>query len=179
MRTIKSHLALIILGVLQFIPIACTMNSSSPNKSGNLVSNPDFESNGSPSLAGWKVNDTGWVQIVSNAPSGSKLLSLWLEPSFGPAAGGTATTYITGQSGNGVYNFSCWERNFANWYWGYVLIEQVRNGQVISSRNLNTNDTLWTMFTLADTLDMQASDTLLISLNAPLRLWQKRFQSPR
>lgn len=167
-----------LLATMSFFLTSCS-KTILPNMSGNLVPNPGFESNGLPSLAGWKVNNSDWVKVVSNSPPGSTSWSLCLSPSFGPTPGGIATTGVTGQSGTGVYSFSCWERNFAGWYWGYVSLEQVRNGQVISDRNLTANDTMWTMFTIDDTLSLLTSDTLRIGLHAPsLAVASKRIPVP-
>lgn len=145
---------------------SCTKSPTSSNSSGNLISNPSFELNGSPSLSGWSINDTGWVKVVSNAPLGKGSLSMWLSPSVGPEAGGVATTAITGQSGRSVYTLSGWERNFAGWYWGYVSIEQVRSGGRIFTDNFDVSDSVWSMFSRADTLDILPGDSLLVTLRS-------------
>ena len=143
---------------------SCSGNPASSNGTGNLISNPNFILNGQPSLAGWQINDTAWVKVVSNAPPGASTWSLWLlPPSGGPLPGGVATTYITGGAGSGAYTLTLWEKNFATWYWGTIVIDQLRNGGTVSTKLLDMRDTTWTQFTLSDTLDMQPSDTLRIS----------------
>ncbi len=145
---------------------SCTQSTTSFNESGNLIQNPGFISNDSPSLAGWQVNNTSWVKVVANAPPGSETWSLSLAPSAGPVPGGTATTFIAGQSGRSVFRFSCWEHNFSNWYWGQVYIIQVRGGRAIASASLDLNDTTWTTASLSDTLEMLPTDTIAIGLRA-------------
>ena len=164
----KRNLNASILAALMALLLAsCSGNPASSNGTGNLISNPYFTSNGRPSLAGWQINDTAWVKVVSNAPPGATGWSLWLlPPSGGPGPGGVATTYITGGSGNGVYTLTLWEKNFATWYWGTIVMDQMRNGGTVSTKLLDMRDTTWTQFTLSDTLNMQQSDTLRITFYA-------------
>jgi hypothetical protein len=159
-------IALVFTAGVALIMGSCSKAPTAPDNGGaNLISNPYFVSNGRPSLAGWAINDTGRVKVVSNAPPGATGWSLWLlPPSGGPPAGGVATTYITGESGSGIYNFSCLELNMARWYGGYVLINQSRDGNLISSRGINMEDSVWAMYTLSDTLNLLPSDTISITL---------------
>lgn len=154
---------------------SCSQSPISPNGSGNLIQNSDLRSGNNPSLAGWKINDTAWVKVVANAPPGGGTWSLWLAPMFGPEPGGMARTFVTGQSGEGVYTLTCWERNFSGWYWGSVSLAQFRGGREISYRSLDMKDTSWTEFTLEDTLFLQPSDTLGIELTAPSLIYAPEY----
>lgn len=146
---------------------SCVKSPTAPNATGNLIQNSTFLSGGSPSLAGWVVNDTSAVRVVSNAPSGSTALSIALEPAVGPFGGGVAATYATGESGTHIYTLSAWERNYASWYWGTMQLSQIRNGRTIAYKAISAYDSTWTRFTLSDTLDMLSSDSLAVVLGAP------------
>lgn len=108
----------VLFAVTPLLLVSCSKSPTAPNNTGNLISNPDFKSNGSPSLAGWAINDTARVKVVSNAPPGVTTWSLWTAPAGSLIPGGVATTYVTGESGQGIYRFSCAELNMAHWYWG-------------------------------------------------------------
>jgi hypothetical protein len=158
----KSRIAVALAAGACIFASSCSKAPTAPgNGNTNLISNPNFISNGQPSLAGWTINDSGNVKVVSNAPSGTTGLSLWLmPPTGGPFPGGVATTKVTGGSGSGVYTLTLWEKNLAGWYWGTVVMDQLRNGGTVSTISLDMRDTSWTQFTLSDTLDMRPSDTL-------------------
>ncbi len=146
---------------------SCSRSPTSPNGSGNLIQNSSFRSGSAPWLAGWDINDSAWVKVVSNSPSGSNSWSINLTPQSGPSAGGVATTFITGQSGHFIYTLSGWARSLAGWYWGNVSLSQLRNGNTISYKSSDVADSAWTAFTLTDTLDILPGDTLAVALSAP------------
>lgn len=157
----------VFLTVVSLVLTSCTTSPTSPNGSGNLIRNWTFRSGNEPSLAGWQIADTSRVKVVANAPTGSGTWSIWLAPQVGPSIGGLASTSVTGLSGRSVYALSGWERNFAGWYWGNATLGQIRNGSLISYKSWTINDTTWTPFFFADTLDMLPTDTIVIGLNAP------------
>ncbi len=157
-------MALVFAAGMALLLGSCTKAPTAPNNTGNLISNPGFISNGRPSLAGWAINDTGRVKVVSNAPPGVATWSLWTAPARGILPGGIATTYVTGESGPGIFRFSCAELNMAHWYWGYATIAQLRGGITISSRSISMEDSVWAMYTMSDTLDLLPSDTISITI---------------
>ncbi len=174
-----SSLRIVLFASFAIFTGSCSKSPTSPNGGGNLIANPDFTSGGQPSLAGWEINDTARVKVVSNAPHGANTWSLWTAPSGGIMAGGIATTYVTGQSGSGTYTFSCWELNLAHWYWGYVTMAQLRNGATISVRSINMQDSVWTAYTLSDTLDLLPSDTISITIaTGTLMMWMHESAYP-
>jgi hypothetical protein len=154
-------------------PVSLTLNPASGsinisvtwgNSGGNLIYNPSFEINGMPSLAGWIINDTMWTRIIEEAPAGEGAWSLWLAPAFGLHQGGTARTYVTGQSGEGVYTFSFYEKNTQGFAWGGATFSQVRNSTVIFSTNITADTLQWAVFSKTFKLNLMPSDTININL---------------
>jgi hypothetical protein len=154
-------------------PVSLTLNPATGsikisvtwNNTGiNLINNPSFEFNGKPSLAGWIIKDTTWTKVVKETPAGEGTWSLWLSPAFGPLQGGTARTYVTGQSGEGMYTFSFYEKNLQGFAWGGVTFSQVRNGTIIFSTNITVDTLHWAIFTKTFKLNLMPSDTININL---------------
>ncbi len=132
----------------------------------NLISNPSFEFNNQPSLSGWEIKDTAWIHSAREAPQGEGNWCLSISPPFGPAPGGTAQYFITGQDGYLIYNLSFYERNFAPFYWGYVTITQKSRGDIIFNSSINADTVQWTNFKKSFSLYMQPGDTLSITLGS-------------
>lgn len=175
----KKGFIFVLFAVTPLLLVSCSKSPTAPNNTGNLITNPDFQLNGSPSLAGWAINDTAWVKVVSNAPPGVTTWSLWTAPAGGIIPGGVATTYVTGQSGQGIYRFSCAEVNMAHGYWGYATIAQLRSRTTISSRSISLEDSVWAMYTMSDTLDLLPSDTISITIaTGSLFMWMHESSYP-
>lgn len=134
-----TRISILLLAAGPILLVSCTKSPTSANGSGNLIRNSSFRSGNSPSLAGWNVSDNAYVKVVSNAPSGSEGWSLRLAPQTGPFGGGTASTYVTGQAGEAIYTFSCFEKNISGGFgdWGTATLSLIRNRQTVSSKYLS------------------------------------------
>lgn len=130
----------------------------------NLIQNPSFEFNGQPSLLGWTINDTVWVKTVQEAPTGEGRWSLLVGPAFGPSPGGNAKTFITGQSGSGLYTFQFYERNLQGYAWGVASISQLRNGKTIFNDEIQADSSQWSLKSKSYSMNLLSTDTLVVKL---------------
>jgi len=153
--------------LISFLIASCSKSVTNPNGSGNLISNPNFEQNGKPSLKGWIViGDSSWTKVVQDSLPGNLYnYSLQLAPGRGPFAGGGAKTYITGLSGQSSYTLSFWGKNSIVFAWGQVYLTQIRAGQELFRDLVSADTTSWTLFSKTETLNTLPSDTIEVFLS--------------
>lgn len=145
--------------------VSCNQTPSGPNQplNSNLIQNPTFEVNGKPSLQTWTA-DTMLAEIVRDAPSGDGIWSLQLVPGWIPREG-FAQTYVSGETGTGVYKLTLWMKSINNWRGGASFGVWSHNTWV--SRKMVTSDSSqWAMVSLLDTLSLTANDSIAVHLSA-------------
>lgn len=129
----------------------------------NLIQNSSFETNNEPTLQYW-VTDTSLAQAVQDAPPGGGKWSLQLVPGWIPQEG-FARTYVSGQSGVGVYRLTFWSKSIHSWQ-GSVTIGQWTQMGWVQSKMIYCDSATWTQYSLTDTLSLQAGDTIGVHLSA-------------
>ncbi len=143
---------------------SCNKSSTGPTQSsGNLIENPTFEVNGKPSLSSW-VCDTSLATIVQAAPTGDGTWSLQLQPGWIPQQG-FAQTYVSAQSGVGVYKLTVWMKSSNSWP-ASVSLGTWSQGQWVNRISASGDSSEWSMISVLDTLSPSPSDSIAVYLSA-------------
>jgi hypothetical protein len=129
----------------------------------NLIQNSSFETNNQPTLQFW-ITDTLLAEVLQDAPPGGGQWSLQLSPGWIPQEG-FAQTYVSGQSGIGVYQLTFWSKSISGWK-GSVMIGQWSQMSWVQSNIIYCDSTTWTQYSLIDTLSLQIGDTIGVHLSA-------------
>lgn len=160
--TMKQHLFSLLFVVI-LLP-ACNDDVSSPRMiEGNLLSNTSFEQKGKPWLDSWSC-DTTLARVTSDPTTGCGNWALSLEPGWLPQEG-FARTYITGQSGTGIYQLSVLMRCTNQWR-ATIKIGRWTNGGWAESKTGWNSTPNWTTLSITDTLTLQTRDTIAVHLSA-------------
>ena len=132
----------------------------------NLIQNPSFEINGTPSFQNWWRRDTLDVRIVQDAPQGGGQWSLLIVPGWIPQQF-VAKTFITGQTGTGVYQLTVAMKNttVGDFTAPRVLLGRYVDNNWTHYKTISTDSTNWTTVSLLDTLTLQANDTIGVQLS--------------
>jgi len=149
----------LVLSILRFTPSVASATIDSTE----LLQNSSFESNDQPTLQSW-VADTTLREFVQDVPPNGGQWSLQLSPGWIPQEG-YARTYVSGQSGVGVYHLSVWIKSINGWR-GTVRLGQWVQGAWINSKGVSTDSALWIQYSLIDTLSVQPNDTIAVHLSA-------------
>jgi len=163
LRFRRCTLLLPIIGLL--IGASCKNDSTGPTTdAGNLISNPSFEVNGKPSYAGWHFADAADTAVSDDVPVLGGSWSLLMHPDWLPIP--YARSYITGQSGRRVYMVSAWVKTAnlpepARIACGILQPDRTLRNEV----HVNITGTDWSQYSLQDTLDLVATDTLVVELS--------------
>jgi len=164
-KTIVISIA-IFISILVIVP-SCKEDTIAPSKSPvNLIQNSSFESNGQPSLQSWWVPDTIVSRLVEDAPQSGRKWSLELVPGWIPQQF-CARTYLSGQSGTGIYKLTISMKNLtlANMWDPCILLGRIVNNKWTSSKTISTNSTSWQTLSIIDTISLQPNDTLAVQLS--------------
>ena len=129
----------------------------------NLVENWSFELNNQPTLQSW-VADTMLRKFVQDVPSNGGQWSLQLSPGWFPQEG-FARTYISGQSGGGVYQLTVWVKNM-NGSRSSVRLGQWSQNAWVNFKQIPCDSSTWTQYSIVDTISLQPSDTIAVHLSA-------------
>ena len=159
---LKSRYIMVVMALLLPLSIfSCTHNPTAPNNNlTSLIANPDFQVNDAPSLSGWVVGGEPYPSVVSQGPPNDGYYSLSLYP--GSVGLGTyARTYVSGQTGSGVYKLSVWQNSFDS-FTGTVQIGLWRNGGFVTEKANTSNATGWHIVTLTDTLTTRPTDSIAV-----------------
>lgn len=148
-------------------------------KGQNLISNSSFQyPNMQPRCDGWfnscgeelinhcDTNLSCFVGLINQSPSliPEDIWSLKIKTGFPQEA--FAETYITGQSGNNIYELKFWMK--ATDWKGGARIGLNTQDLFIESKSLIDTTTLWKEFSLVDTINTQLSDTITVRLTAEI-----------
>jgi len=144
-----------------------------------LNSNDDFEYNGTLNCATWYDRceqeltylcdtlipgdpcDVGFYKDTP-APGGNWSIGLTGVGNSFPAL---ANTYITGQSGTNLYQLNIWMKDPGQAFGG-AHIGILSNGKYTESKTVSTESEVWTFYSVLDTLKLQSTDSIQISLSA-------------
>ncbi len=130
-----------------------------------LVDDWSFETNGKPYTFGWGISDTAHSGVVTGAPEGGgtyalKLEAVWSPPEF-------AETRILASPGKHRYDLSFYARTEGAAQGGGAQLIVQGNGTTVNGKLIPVKDTVWTRYTLTDTLTAASGDTLTLRLFAP------------
>jgi len=145
----------------------------------NLVSNGDFEYNTQLYCATWYdrceqeltylcdtllPGDPCDVDFYKDAPDPGGIWSIGLT-GVGNSLPATANTYITGQSGTNLYQLNIWMKD-PGLAFGGAHIGILSEGIYKESKTVQAESEVWAFYTIVDTLKLQPSDSIQISLSA-------------
>lgn len=149
----------------------------------NLVQNPEFESNGQPSLQFWNYTDGPCCldTFSTDVPSGGVGYSLKLEPMWLPAVG-AVETFITGLNCNNAFRLK---------FYGKIINSVTADASAsVYKKNflgtatiwsVNFNSTQWTQYILVtNPVQLTNTDTLVVRLSAgstEVASWSALFDS--
>lgn len=135
----------------------------SPSATDNLLRNPSFESNGSPSLEGWIVDvDTNRFSFSSDVPTSGGRYSVALETMWGWA---TICQNVAANPGNHQYRFSAWAKG--EYYYGGQIRGRLklclkRADSLLFMKYVTVTDTIWNEYSIVDTLSVETGDSLRV-----------------
>lgn len=129
----------------------------------NLIANPSFEVCGRPTVKGWILNDTSNAFLVRESPPFGGLHSLQLLQGW---IGGSATTYISGQSGTGLYKLNLWMKSpSGSGHKALISMGIISQGEFVENKNhLIEVSSVWESYSILDTLTTQYNDSIRIWL---------------
>lgn len=145
----------------------CSKSSpTSPSASGNLLSNPSFESNGSPSLQGWShaYMDTSIFAFTSDVPPAGGKYSVAIDAVWGPP--NTISQTVPVSPGDHQYKFSAWAKKIG--FGGQLQLYLERSGSLSLLKYIDVTDTTWTEYSLVDTLSVEGGDSLRVLISGGL-----------
>jgi hypothetical protein len=157
--TLFALLALFVGGMLQ----GCSKsNPVGPSLGGNLLANPSFELNGSPSLDGWTQAyiDTSLFSFSSDVPPGGGEYSIVVQAVWGPPY--TVSQTVPADAGNHQYAFSAWAKKTG--FGGQMLLFLKRSDSTLFVKSRSIADTTWTQYSIADTVAAESGDSLVVSM---------------
>ncbi len=153
------------MGLLLFLfTIKCSTNKNplSSHDGTNLVLNSSFEENGRQSLKYWYVDSTQIPHFDNDVPPGGGKWSIFLEASwYGPLP--KSPSYLLPlSSGKHILNLSLWGKYKS--VRGSAFLIQKSSGKQNIVGQIVIEDTHWTKYSLIDTVQLAANDSLFILL---------------
>ncbi|MFK7921888.1 MAG: T9SS type A sorting domain-containing protein [Bacteroidia bacterium] len=146
----------------------------------NLISNPDFEINGERNCQDWYQengdslncpcdsisSDTICGRFYQNTPPNGNIWP-WGMGAEGNYPPNRIQTYLTGLSGTNSYKLSIWMKlEEGNGAKGYAGISIKSQGQITLGPSVSGSARDWVKYTIIDTLSLQSTDTVIVSLIA-------------
>jgi hypothetical protein len=152
-------LALFFGGMLQ----GCSKsNPTGPSSGGDLLANPSFELNGSPSLQDWTqaYTDTSVHFFSSDVPPDGGRYSIVIDAVWGPPY--TVSQAVPADAGNHRYEFSAWAKRSG--FGGQMRISLQRSDSTYFEKTMNIVDTAWTQYSIIDTVTAESGDSVVVSV---------------
>jgi hypothetical protein len=157
------NLLLMLLGIL-FIITACNVVSNPAGEVSNLVKNGSFEENGKGSLKYWFGPDSSLAKLVNDAPERGGQWSVAIPMHRLEPENFRLAQAVNLHSGTHILQFSFWakKKGIAG---GARLLRQTSDGKLIGEGGLVVKDTVWTQYTLLDTVQLQKGEKLYVDLS--------------
>jgi len=145
----------------------------------NLILNSNFETNGQLNCDGWydgcqqaltylcdtlQHGNSCDIQFVKDAPPGGGVWSLDAT-GIGNGFPATASTYITGLDGTHYFLLKAWMKDPGQAFGG-VNIGIRSKGTYELHKTVPTNNFNWAFYSMKDTLTLESTDSIQISLSA-------------
>jgi len=147
---------------------SCKNGSPTSTNDGTIVLfKSSFDSSSSPSSSGWSLSDSSLIAFSTDVPPNGGKYSIVLESSN--VSDPRATAKIALPSGNHIYRLSIWAKSITP-DGATGLFPPRANFAVIESKILgpvgfaNVSDSVWTEYSVTDTLTTQAGDSAEIIL---------------
>ena len=139
-------------------------NPVNPSIGGNLLTNPSFELNGTPSLQGWRTSytNTSIFSFSSDAPSGGGKYSISIEVLWAPPY--TVKQTVPAIAGNHQYRLSVWGKK-SEIVGGNLSFYLRRPDSTLLRKWVRIVDTTWTEYSIIDTLYAVSGDSLMVSVD--------------
>ena len=156
------------LGCFAFVALACRSTVTGPTLGPDLISNPSFEVNGSPSLVGWIVPDSSTVRFSADTPPTGSGNTIVLQASSSGVRwpGHSIYTLVVPRPGFHRYKLSILGKRWGAGG-GVLLFNGYPNspnpGCLIAS--LSLTDTIWTSYSSVDTATTLPGDTLVLTID--------------
>ena len=143
-----------------------------PPKDNNLIANSSFESNGNPSLEGWRVYwpGTALVQTVQDAPPGGGSWSVAIQNGAIMSNNQVEYHIATPATGRHAYRLSF----LGKYTSGNRLLLSCQIGEISLHRGntmysdskwaVKMDTTFWKLYSVIDTLDTRTGDSLVVRL---------------
>ncbi|NIR48106.1 hypothetical protein GWO43_06610 [candidate division KSB1 bacterium] len=150
--------------IMLFIFNCETNEPLTPDPQNNLIENPSFERESQFSLDAWDVVNPNLVNASNDAPVDGGDWSVRINADWSPEAfQPQICTTITLSPGQHKYTFTCWAKykNIS----GVIRLKIVNPDTSFTHNSIAIQDTMWTEYTLSDTVTLSATDTLSIRLS--------------
>ena len=156
--------------VLIYLASGCKDSTtiSGTTENNELIVNGSFEHNGNPSLDGWNQSyaDTNSVQFSTDVPLNGGRYSVSLLNNWGAPE---LRSFVAAPKGTYRYHLSVWSKCLPPIGWGgsmgAIRIDHQTMDSLIHRKWMSFSDSLWTKYTLLDTITCNQGDTLIISIS--------------
>lgn len=175
------HTKSISMIVALFFLCGCRSDTiTTPSSSQNFISNSSFESDGAPTMAGWKPNleDTAFVNFSSEAPAGGGSYSVRLRNEW--TVPGSVSYRIIPEVGTHRYKLSAFAKTSRSngtpiLVGGDLMLLVSDSGNWSTRKSLHFSDSTWKSGTLLDTITTTPSDTIMVLLRGNLDQWSSGY----
>lgn len=144
---------IITFGMLHF---SCKETTVEPTTPVNEISNPSFEVDGKPSIAGWSQSDTSFIKFSGDVPPGGGNWSVSIETIWGTSR---IRTNIQPDNGTHRYYLSTWSKIQGVGGEIYLILNNTVRKKIFVA------DTIWNVYTIIDTISAKSGDTITIQLS--------------
>jgi hypothetical protein len=138
-----------------------------PPAGSNLLHNPTFDSNGTPSLQDWTVPDTGYVHFSSDAPFGGSGHTIAVTAHWFAVfpAGMVYQSVLPSLEGTHQYRLSVYGKR-----WGipgslWLTINRPSDINSVLRMSIPISDTVWTFYVRTDTITTHSNDSLFVVID--------------
>lgn len=136
----------------------CSTCTNPPGDEDKILVNTSFEKNGNPSADGWIIT---LGDFSTDTPAHGGEYSIFIEAGN---PGGFVETQVAALSSMNIYHLSFWAKS--KFVIGGTNLSFVRNGSVVNQKRLSIPDTIWTMYILTDTFQVNQGDSIRIQFYA-------------
>jgi hypothetical protein len=165
-RKVAMKYIFLLMAVLFIVGVNCHDNSTGPNNISNLIPNPTFETNGVPSLKGWKVAVGTTVTFSTDLPEGGAGHSIMISADETiawpanciymavPVVQGTHAyrlNFFAKKNGTGGGVFVCYNRPGSAKYRQFLAVSVTKS--------------FWARYSVSDTLSIGYNDTLFVYIH--------------
>ncbi len=154
----KTKLSFLFILTVTMLAGCSESSPTSPSASDNLLSNPSFESNGSPSLQSWSrlhIN-TNVFSFSYEVPPGGGKYSVAINATWGPPYTISQTVPVT--PGDHRYDFSAWAKKVG--FGGQLQLHLKRADSLQLLKSARVTDTTWAEYSIIDAISIENGDSL-------------------